>query len=64
MLTNSSDRDSAASLEQHLSQLYLTVLQKSIQSSRTAGELAKYYSIIRQILESIIALSSLFPSRH
>jgi hypothetical protein len=58
MLANGSDRDSAASPEQHLNQLYLTVLQKSIQSSHTAGELAKYYSIIRQILGSIVALSS------
>jgi hypothetical protein len=47
----------ANSSEQHLNQLYLTVLQKSIQSSYTAGELAKYYSIMRQILGSIVALS-------
>ncbi|KAH5622319.1 hypothetical protein HBI68_251460 [Parastagonospora nodorum] len=58
MLTDGSDRDSAASPEQHLNQLYLTVLQKSIKSSYTARELAKYYSIMRQILGSIIALSS------
>jgi hypothetical protein len=58
VLANSSDCDSAASPEQHLNQLYLTVLQKSIQSSYTAGELAKYYSIMRQILGSIVALSS------
>jgi hypothetical protein len=58
MLADGSDRDSAASPEQHLNQLYLTVLQKSIQSSNTARELAKYYSIMRQILGSIVALSS------
>ncbi|KAH5983399.1 hypothetical protein HBI84_247440 [Parastagonospora nodorum] len=61
MLANGSDRDSAASPEQHLNQLYLTVLQKSIQSSYTIGELAKYYSIMRQILGSIVALSSPLP---
>jgi hypothetical protein len=59
MLTDGSDRDSAASPEQHLNQLYLTVLQKSIQSSYTARELEKYYSMMRQILGSIVALSSL-----
>jgi hypothetical protein len=58
MLANGSDRDSAASPEQHLNQLYLTVLQKSIQKSSTAGELKKYYTIMRQILGSIVALSS------
>jgi hypothetical protein len=58
MLADGSDRDSAASPEQHLNQLYLTVLQNSIQSSYTARELAKYYSIMRQILGSIVALFS------
>jgi hypothetical protein len=58
MLADGSDRDSAASPEQHLNQLYLAVLQKSIQSSHTARELAKYYSIMRQILGSVVALSS------
>jgi hypothetical protein len=58
MLADGSDRDSAASPEQHLNRLYLTVLQKSIQSSYTARELAKYYSIMRHILGSIVALSS------
>lgn len=58
MLADGSDSDSAASPEQHLNQLYLTVLQKSSQSSYTARELAKYYSIMRQILGSIVALSS------
>jgi len=58
MLADGSDRDSAASPEQHLNQLYLTVLQKSIQSSYTTRELAKYYSIMRQILGSIVAISS------
>jgi hypothetical protein len=58
MLADGSDRDSAASPEQHLNQLYLTVLQKCIQSSYTAKELAKYHSIMRQILGSIVALSS------
>jgi hypothetical protein len=58
MLADGSDRDSAASPEQHLNQLYLTVLQKSVQSSYTARELARYHSMIRQILGSIVALSS------
>ncbi|KAH6134154.1 hypothetical protein HBI68_251490 [Parastagonospora nodorum] len=58
MLADGSDRNSAASPVKHLNQLYLTVLQKSIQSSYTARELAKYYSIMRQILGSIVALSS------
>jgi hypothetical protein len=58
MLADGSDREIAASPEKHLNQLYLTVLQKSIQSSYTARELAKYYSIMRQILGSIVALSS------
>jgi hypothetical protein len=58
MLADGSDRDSIASPEQHLNQLYLTVLQKSVQSSYTARELAKYYSIMRQILGSIVTLSS------
>jgi hypothetical protein len=58
MLADGSDRDSAANPEQYLNQLYLTVLQKSIQSSYTIGELAKYYTIMRQILGSIVALSS------
>lgn len=58
MLTDGSHCDSAASPEQHLNQLYLTVLQKSIQSSYTARELAKYYSMRRQILGSIVALFS------
>jgi hypothetical protein len=58
MLADGSDCDNAASPEQHLNQLYLTVLQKSIQNSYTAGELAKYYGIMRQILGSIVAFSS------
>jgi hypothetical protein len=58
MLADGSDRDSAASPEQHLNQLYLTVLRKSIQSSYTARELARYYSMMRQILGSIVSLSS------
>jgi hypothetical protein len=58
MLADGSDCESAASPEQHLNQLYLRVLQKSIQGSYTAGELAKYYNIMRQILGSIVALSS------
>jgi hypothetical protein len=58
MLADRSDRDSAASPEQHLNQLYLTVLQKSAQSSYTARELARYYNMMRQILGSIVALSS------
>jgi hypothetical protein len=58
MLADGSGHDSAANPEQHLNQLYLTVLQKSIQSSYTAQELAKYHSIMRQILGSIVALSS------
>jgi hypothetical protein len=58
MLADGSDRDSAASPEQQLNQLYLTVLQKSIQSSYTARELASYHSMMRRILGSIAALSS------
>jgi hypothetical protein len=58
MLADGSDRDIAASPEQHLNQLYLTILQKSVQSSYTARELAKYYSMMRKILGSIVALSS------
>ncbi|KAF2623300.1 HET-domain-containing protein, partial [Macroventuria anomochaeta] len=58
MLADGSDCDSAASPEQHLSQLYMTVLQKSVQSSYTARELARYHSMMRQILGSIVALSS------
>jgi hypothetical protein len=58
MLANGSDHDSAASPEHHLNQLYLTVLQKSVQSSYTSRELARYYSMMRQILGSIAALSS------
>jgi WD40 repeat protein len=58
MLADGSDRDSLASPEQHLNQLYLTVLQKSVQSSYTARKLARFYSMMRQILGSIVALSS------
>jgi hypothetical protein len=49
MLAEGSDRDSAASPKQHVNQLYPTVLilQKSIQSSYTAGELAKYHNMMR-----------------
>lgn len=52
-----SDRDSAASPEQH-NQLHLIVLQISIQGSYTARELEKYSSRMRQILGSLVALSS------
>jgi hypothetical protein len=58
MLADGSDRDNATSPEQHLNQLYLTVLKKSVQSSYTARELARYHTMIRQILGSIVALSS------
>jgi hypothetical protein len=57
-LADGSDRDSAASPEQHLNRLYLTVLQKPVQSSYTAQGLTKYYNIMRQILGSIVAMSS------
>jgi hypothetical protein len=58
MLADGSVRDSAASPEQHLNQLYMTVLQKSVQSSYTAREIARYHSMMRQILGSIVVLSS------
>jgi hypothetical protein len=58
MLADGSGRESAASPERYLNQLYLTVLQKSVQSSDIARELAKFHSIMRQILGSIAALSS------
>lgn len=58
MLANGSACDSAAGPEQHLSHLYLTVLQKSVQNSYTTKELAKHHSLMRQILGSIVALSS------
>ncbi|KAJ4329679.1 hypothetical protein N0V87_010661, partial [Didymella glomerata] len=58
MLADGSDCDSAAGPERHLDQLYLTVLQKSVQNSYTAAELAKYHGLMRQILGSIVALSS------
>ena len=58
MLADGSDCDSAAGPERHLDQLYLTVLQKFVQSSSTPRELGKYHSLKRQILGSIAALSS------
>ncbi|KAF1937824.1 hypothetical protein EJ02DRAFT_355910, partial [Clathrospora elynae] len=58
MLADGSDCDSAASPEQHLNRIYITVLQSSVQSSYTARELAKHHSIMRQILGSIVALYS------
>lgn len=58
MLADGSDCDSAAGPERHLDQLYLTVLQKSVQNSYTAAELAKYHGLMLQILGSIVALSS------
>jgi hypothetical protein len=58
MLADGSDCDSAAGPERHLDQLYLTVLQKFVQSSSTPRELGKYHSLMRQILGSIAVLSS------
>ncbi|KAF3031160.1 hypothetical protein E8E12_001151, partial [Didymella heteroderae] len=58
MLADGSDHESATGPEGHLNQLYLTVLQKSVQNSYTATELAKYHGLMRQILGSIVALSS------
>ncbi|KAF3029628.1 hypothetical protein E8E12_000946 [Didymella heteroderae] len=58
MLADGSDHESANCPEGHLNQLYLTVLQKSVQNSYTATELAKYHGLMRQILGSIVALFS------
>jgi hypothetical protein len=58
MLADGSDPESANGPEGHLNQLYLTVLQKSVQNSYTATELAKYHGLLRQVLGSIVALSS------
>ncbi|KAF3015238.1 hypothetical protein E8E12_000031, partial [Didymella heteroderae] len=58
MLADGSDHEGTNGPEGHLNQLYLTILQKSVQNSYTATELARYHGLLRRILGSIAALSS------
>ncbi|KAF2180432.1 hypothetical protein K469DRAFT_278965 [Zopfia rhizophila CBS 207.26] len=58
MLIEGSDVNSTATPGEHLSRIYLTVLQTSTRSTYSAGELQNYYAILRQILGSIVAAFS------
>jgi hypothetical protein len=47
--------------EEQLTKMYLTVLQTSIRHGYNAQEMTAYYSILRLVLGSIVALSSPLP---
>jgi hypothetical protein len=57
-IVNGSDSNSAATPEEHLNGIYVTVLMDSIQTSYTTQEKDEYYSILRKILGSIVTLFS------
>lgn len=50
--------DVAATPEEHLNRIYTTVLQNSVRPEYTAREKQKFYSTLRDILGSIVALLS------
>ncbi|KAF1963428.1 hypothetical protein CC80DRAFT_433024 [Byssothecium circinans] len=57
-LVEGGDSDSTATPEEHLNEIYDTVLMASTQTSYTTQEKDKYYSILRDILGSIVTLFS------
>src|SRR6202012_2533138 len=52
---------SSTAPEAHLSNIYITVLKNSIYSTYTEQEKEKLYSILRQVLGSVVILSATLP---
>lgn len=50
--------DSNTALEKHLNEIYITVLKQSIDSNLMDEEIDDLYPMLRQILGSLVALSS------